>query len=193
MICLWTFATSYPEHLIGEYDRERGPDRFIFKQGKKLNAPPPERPRFRFRTKLSRLLKYHNLDNNANVPLVDQQIAKVLRQTCPDDVELIEALISCSDGESEVYSIVNATRRIRGLDHQHSRYTLMRNAPAILGFEEAVYQENCLGSFDVARDEEYLSHMLVSKRLCDALSKYPNIGIQQGTGLLGNTFVKVHI
>ncbi len=99
------------------------------------------------------------------VPLVSARFSAILTCSCPDEVQLIPAEISCKNGVVEGYSIVVVTNRVRGLDHTKSKYKSMQGIKAIMRFESAVYKEDCLGSLCVARDDEYLSNLLVSERL----------------------------
>jgi hypothetical protein len=78
MVYLWKIPDDYPESLLGEYDRDRGPDRFAFKQGRPLDESPSQRPRFRFACAAAKLSKLHDLGNNALVPLVSPFVAEVL-------------------------------------------------------------------------------------------------------------------
>jgi len=70
MICLWKIPDDYANHLLGEYDRDQGPDRFGIKQGKPLDVVPDQPPRFRFSASVSELREVDDLGNNALVPLV---------------------------------------------------------------------------------------------------------------------------
>lgn len=178
MLYLWKIPDDYPESLLGEYDRERGPDRFEFKRGKPLHKLPSERPRFRFTAPAARLRALHDLGNNALVPLVSPRVAGVLRQTCPNDVQLVSAVVTCNNDEViEDYSIVVVTRCVRGLDHEKSRYKCVPGTGSIMRFHQAVYRDGCLGSYDAARDEEYLSNLLISDRLHWLLQGLDGIGL----------------
>lgn len=177
MIYIWKIRDDYPESLIGEYDRERGPDRFSYKQGKKLDELPASPPRFQFDANSKSIRALDDLVNNAMVPLVSSGVAAILARTCPDEVQLVPAEIICKDGAVDGYSIVVVTNRVLGLDHAMSKYKCIPGTKAIMRFEAAVYKENCLGALNVARDEEYLSNILVSERLRNALSDIDNLGI----------------
>jgi hypothetical protein len=177
VIYIWKICDDYPDSLIGEYDRERGPDRFSYKQGKKLDAIPASAPRFRFNASINALSAMNVLANNAMVPLVSSRVAAILSESCPNEAQLIPAEVVCKDGVIDGYSIVVVTNRVRGLDHAKSKYKCMPGEKAIMRFESAVYKEDCLGSLSLARDGEYLSNLLVSERLLEALKSIEDLGI----------------
>lgn len=177
MIYLWEIPDHYPETLLAEYDRERGPDRFAFKQGRPLDSDPSNRPRFRLRESASQLDGVHDIGNSALVPLVSRVLAEILQQTCPSDVQLVPAEIRCRDGLIDDYSIVVVTHSVRGLDHEKSTYKYVPGTESIMSFQRAVYRQDCLGSHDAARDEEFLSNLLISGRLYQSLQRLKGLGL----------------
>lgn len=181
MVYLWKIPDDYPETLLGEYDRERGPDRFALKRGKPLEELPSKPPRFRFAAAVSTLRELDDLGNNALVPLVSPAVAEVLRQTCPNDVQLIPAEISCKDGVINDYSVVVMIHSVHGLDHEKSSYKCVPGTKSIMRIEQAAYKDGCLGSHDAARDTEYLSNLLISDRLHDAMAGLKSLGLYAPT------------
>lgn len=177
MIYIWRIRNDYPDSLIGTYDRKRGPDRFLYKQGKRLEMNLDAPPRFEFGANTSSLRALNDLANSAMVPLVSPRVAKVLGGSCAEQVQLIPAEVVCSNGLIQDYSIVNVTKRVRGLDHAKSRYTCMPGMKAIMRFDLAIYQDDCLGNLNLARDEEYLSNLLLSERLRNELQAIEDLGI----------------
>lgn len=177
VIYIWKICDDYPDSLIGEYDRDRGPDRFSYKQGKGLDAVPASAPRFRFNASINAIISMNDLANNAMVPLVSSRVAAILSESCPNEVQLIPAEVVCKDGVIDGYSILVVTNRVHGLDHAKSKYKCMPGMKAIMRFESAVYKDDCLGSLSLARDGEYLSNLLVSERLREALKSIEDLGI----------------
>lgn len=176
---LWKIPNDYPEQLLGKYDREHGPDRFCYKQGSPLDSIPSHSPKFRFNASVAELRELHDLGNNAMVPLVSPAVVQILNNLCPADVQLVPATASCADGEIEDYSIVVVTHRIRGLDHAESVYKCIPGTESIMRLEKAVYIDSCLGTHDTARDEEYLSNLLISNRLYEAFEGCKGIGLYE--------------
>jgi hypothetical protein len=111
------------------------------------------------------------------VPLVSPDIAAVLQELCGVEVQLISAEVEACDGIIDDYVIVVATNTVRGLDHEKSVYTQFSGSKAIMGFRKAVYREGCLGDLSIAREGEYLSHLLISRRLHDGLQRFDGLGL----------------
>jgi hypothetical protein len=166
MIYLWKIPDDYPEKLIGAYDAERGPNRFLFKEGRRLGFEA-QVPVFHFEAVPARLLKLDALANNALIPLVNERVATILRSLCPQDVELVDSIVLARGQEVPGYKIVNVLSRVKGIDHSASECTLMSDGKAILGFRKLQYLDGCLRTHDLARDDEYSSNLLVSQRLRD--------------------------
>jgi len=170
MTYLWKILDDYPERLIGEYDRSKGPDRFLFKQGRRLESEAND-PTFRFKCKPKDLKSLDDLANNAMVPLVSDRVAALLLRICPNDVELVNSTVVADGKPVQNYRIVNAVHKVEGIDHQASEYSLVPGTKAIMKIRKMRYHDGCLGDFDLARDAEFLSNLLVSKRLHDAMSE----------------------
>ncbi len=64
MVYLWKIPDEYPEKLIGEYDRENSPDRFIFKKGEILSSDLAK-PVIMFDVSVQDLRELDDLANNA--------------------------------------------------------------------------------------------------------------------------------
>ena len=176
MIYFWKIADNYPETLLDEYDRERGPDRFGFKQGKRCETGV-ERPRFIFKATVGALWAKCDLGNNDMVPLVSPRVGRVLSEICGDEVQLIPCEIEARDGIMDDYSIVVVTNKVRGLDHEQSSYTCIPGTKSVMRFSRAVYASGCLGELSAARDEEYLSNLLISERLYQSLCEFDGLGL----------------
>jgi len=79
----------------------------------------------------------------------------------------------------EDYSIVVITQYILGLDHTNSIYKCVPGTDSIMRLDKAVYMDRSLDGHDLARDEEYLSNLMVSNRLCDILRGKNGIGLYE--------------
>ena len=168
MVYLWTIPDDYPERLIGEYDRQQGPDRFLFKQGRRLGKEAGS-PSFRFRIKSNELNQLDDLANNAMVPLVSDRFAALLLRICPNDLELVDSTVVVDGSSLQNYRIVNAVHKVEGIDHQASEYSLVPGTKAIMKIRKIRYHDDCLGEYDLARDVECMTNLLVSERLHDAI------------------------
>jgi hypothetical protein len=123
------------------------------------------------------LCEYDDLGSNALVPLVSPAVAKIIHETCPNDFQLAKAKIECSDGCIDDYVVAIAVQNVNGLDHEKSKYSCLPGTKSIMKFEHAVYRDGCLQSFDAARDEEYLSNLLISERLYQTLKELNGLGL----------------
>ena len=177
MVYLWTIPDDYPEDLIGTYDRSRSPDRFLLKQGKPLH--PVADVYVRFDAKASDLRELDDLATNAMVPLVSTRVAEVLVRVAAGQIQLIPTKIITSDAEMTDYSIVVATSLVQGIDHDSSQYVFVPGTSSIMKFTKLRYKQDCLGVLHIARDAEYLSNLLVSDVLRNALESLD----PQGMGL----------
>ena len=124
MIYLWQVPEGTLNKDIGEYDRTCSPDRFLLREGRKLDLKEfSPMPVVYFETPQNRVLKFDCLDNNARIPLVNQKIIDILEDVAPREVQFFPARVICSDGELEGYSFLNVTVEIVGIDKEKSIYT----------------------------------------------------------------------
>lgn len=168
MIYLWKIPDDYPEKLIGKYDRENSPDRFLYKKGESL-SDDLKQPIFNFDVTCEELYQIDDLANNALVPLVSERLADVLQKAVPDDIQLIKAKVKTKDGELSGYSVLNVLNKVVGIDKKSSKYTLIPGTDKIMGFKYLKYNDDCLDVYNVARDEEYSSNLLISEALSNKL------------------------
>lgn len=175
-ILLWKIPDDYPEVLIGKYQRKVSPDRFLFQQGREIvgNLPTPV---VMFDAPAKDLTPFADLANSGMLPLVSQPVADVLVRMCASDVQMIPARVVAADAEVPGYSIVNATRTVRSIDHARSQYSLFPGTNAIMRLHTLVCVPECLGSYALARDQEFLSNLLVRADLGEQLKGFKGIGL----------------
>ena len=168
MIYLWRISDDYPQSLIGKYQREGTPDRFLFKKGEAL----PETvgtPIIKFDAPLAKLREYDCLSHSAMVPLVSAACAELLQEIAPTDVQFIKTQVIGSDSATEEFSLVNVTSKVCGIDRERSVFKYVPGTQQIMSFRKLSYVEGCLGIHGLARDSEYLSHLLVSNSVAERL------------------------
>lgn len=172
MTYLWRIPDKYPQSLIGVYDKNNIRDRFSFKRGEKITIDS-DRPIINFENAtLSRLSNFGCLASNVMVPIVNEKICKVLSDFFPDDVQFCDVIVRAKDGDSEEFKLVNVINTVKGIDHDKSTYTLVPGTQQIMGFRALKYQDRCMTEkSQLARDSEYLSHLIVSEKVCDVLSE----------------------
>lgn len=168
MVYLWKIPDEYPETLIGEYDRENSPDRFIFKRGEMLSSDL-EKPFIKFDASVQDLRELDDLANNAMVPVINGRLAAILADLAPEDIQLIDVVINAKDGELEGYKIVNIISKVIGIDKEQSKFTLVPGTDQIMSFRSLKYRDDCLKGRHLARDAEYSSNLIVSQALAERL------------------------
>jgi hypothetical protein len=176
MVHLWRVSDDYPQSLIGAYQRATGPDRFLLKKGERLSDQAGI-PAIRFEGTLQRLREFDCLANDALVPLVNAKCGSLLMALAPDDVELVAARVEASDGVTEEFSFVNVISKVKGIDHERSSYRYVPGTKQIMSFRKLEYVETCLGEHGLARDAEYMGHLLVADRIATRLRREAGRGI----------------
>lgn len=166
MVSLWRVPDDHPVGMIGEYQRSVSPDRFLFRKGEGLPADVGV-PVVRINAESEDIRIYDCLPNNAMVPLVGPRLGSFLMQCSPGDVQLVNARVLARNGEVEGFSFLNVTSKVFCIDHVESEYSFVPGTAQIMSFRKLRYLSGCLGSHRIARDCEYLSHILV----CDELAK----------------------
>lgn len=159
---------DYPEKLIGSYDRDTSPDRFLFKQARCVGAVEPE-PIVRFNRLVGDLVGIDDLATNAMVPIVAPRVQRVLLEYAVEDVQLADVRVVARDGELNEYKIVNVTSEVSAIDHEASEYSLIPGVTAVMGFRKLVVVPGALGTQALARDAEYMSNLMVSDDLAERL------------------------
>ena len=168
MCYLWEMSDDFSEKYIGEYNRDCSPDRFIFKQGEKIQNIAAK-PVFNFELKKKEILKIDCLPNNTLVPLINKKIATLLQDVASEDIQLYDAEIHTPDGIVDGYMILNVVNTIVGLDKENSIIEYMSDGKSILGFEYLQYKEGAMETCHLARDSEYTSNLLISEYLAKLL------------------------
>lgn len=170
MTYLWRIPETNSDGLIGTYLRSNGLDRFELRKGKRIKVNEAM-PTVQFDERTHCLLAFDCLSNIA-APLISQRMAQVLLDICAQDVQLVPARIEAADGVLDGWSLLNATATVRAINHSKSVYTMVPGTQAIMGFRHLEFLEDCLVGHQIARDTEYLGHLLVSDSLAQALSDF---------------------
>ncbi|UVW28438.1 Imm43 family immunity protein [Massilia sp. H6] len=170
MTYLWRIPDDYPRSLIGEYQREGTPDRFLFKRSERVSGLAGL-PKVKFDASCAKLRQFDCLSSNAQVPIVSPALAEFLLRFASNDVQLMKLDINGTDGSIGDYFLLNVVKKVLCIDHKVSKYTLVPGTTEIMGFRQLSFLDNCMGEHALARDSEYLSHLLVSDRVADNLMR----------------------
>ncbi|CAB3649141.1 imm11 family protein [Achromobacter pestifer] len=170
MTYLWRVSDDYPQALIGEYVSAEGLDRFSLRRGERL-PDQHAMPVVRFSVSGNLLHEFSCLPNSAMLPLVGRDFADFLIENAPDDIQLIEARIQAEDGGVDGFYFVNIISSVTAIDKNESIFTLVPGTDRIMGFKKLRYYEDCLGGHMLARDSEYMAHLLVSNELAEKMKQ----------------------
>lgn len=170
-VYLWKIADECPARLIGSFEKSTTFDRLIFKGGKRIGQLA-EVPAVKFAAKASELAGLDDLPNNGLVPLVSDRLAKALAEACPDHVEFFDSIVEAAGVRLEGFKVLNATSVVRATDRTRSDFTMIPGTKMILGFKKLVVVERCISDGAIARDEEYLSNLLLGESVASLLARF---------------------
>jgi len=183
-VYMWEIPESYPHKLIGEYDREHSPDRFLFLYGKPLaRSEVSTTPIIKFEVSKNKLTPYDCLPTNTSSPIVNNRLAALLLEHAENDIQLFDVKIECTDGELEGYKLVNITHMMKGMDYEQSIYKtidLPDDESMIALISKLVLRPDCMGTYQLMREEES-ENLLVSQRLYDVFKREKVTGVWLAT------------
>jgi hypothetical protein len=167
---LWRIPDDYPEENIGEYVRAKSPDAALFRKGTAASSDVGI-PIVRFDSPLAVLANYACLPNSSTLPLVNENLAIALVNLAPNNIQLIQSRIVASDGENDSFFTLNITSKVSGINKNRSQFILITGTDHIRSFSELEYFDDCLGHNLIAREADYLPHILVSAVLVETLKE----------------------
>lgn len=130
-------------------------------------------PIFRTRTKVARFNALH-CPPVGSPPAVDDIWRAIILQFVPSHlVQFYPITLIARDGVSEKFSWVIPFSRVRCIDPDRSDVALKIEKPnitLIFDCDYYVHHEDCLGDLHLARDEQMLTHLVLSDALRDALA-----------------------
>jgi hypothetical protein len=173
MVYIWQSAENFPSRLIAEYDRKKSPDRFLFKKGIFFEKIDP--PIFNLKAKISKIRRFDHISNQSLIPLISCKMAKCLLDNFSDDIQLIDTLINCEDGVIDDYKLVNSIHKVKAINHDVSECKYDEDG-WLWAFDYLEYYSDCLGAYNVARDEEYLGNLIVSEKVKNIFESNKFIG-----------------
>lgn len=160
MTFLWRLSDTFPDRMYGKFNKQRGPSQFAFWKGKDISEGLPT-PDFYFDAAGKSLDRWDVLGNDAGLPLVSPRLIKVLSTVAANDVQYLEANVTAKTTPMEGWSLLNPLNAVKAIDRESSDFWLIPGAQQIGGFRKLRFVANCLGSYHIARDAEYLAHILV--------------------------------
>ena len=177
MTYIWQIHDSYPELMIGEYDRKNGHGRFLLKKGQRLGDEIGPW-RFTFQALVANLRKLDDLANNTLVPLISPRLAKLVLAITDQDAQLLPVEIDASDGTIREYRLLNVLAQLPAVDRSVSEFSLIPGSNEVMKFRKLVLLEGCLGDHQLARCKEYSSYLLVSDKMASPMLDSQMAGMQ---------------
>jgi hypothetical protein len=105
------------------------------------------------------------MPNNINVPLISQRVSSLLAALCPDEFQLIPAVIQTLDAPITGYCLLNVLAEISGMDHARLRFILIPGLQDIMQVERLHYAAGAIGKHHLAREREYQPFLWASDNL----------------------------
>lgn len=176
MIWIWSIPDNWPNKRIGEYIKDSGTDRFVFRETKLLDINEIICPKVIFECDEKYLKGV--LPNNASLLIVSSKVLEIVNSICPHDFQTLEANVYIMDKKIEGYFMLNILNAVEIIDKEKSIFQKFRGTDSIMGFDKIVYKRNDLLEHNLVRNADYRSHVLVSDRLKEAFEKSKIKGIQ---------------
>ncbi|WP_332819385.1 imm11 family protein [Sphingopyxis sp.] len=169
MPLLWRIPDDYPQEQIGRYDRDRGPDRFVFLKGCRLSEPFEIRPKIQFDCKKDDLCRNDCIWPDALVPIVNDRMRDFLNSRVSDQVQFFDVDISANDGNVYGYYILNLTNVFDVIDIDSSKYNFIPGTKKVMSFSSLRVYDSGIDDIGVGRDKIYLSYLFVGSGLAKDL------------------------
>ncbi len=143
-------------------------------------CPPFSRtPILRVNVKQDDILKrFDSFTNNSSSPLVNQKIIDILLDLIPDEVQFFDAKLICKDGILTNYKLLNITQKVMGLDRERSVFSTFQGCNNISSIKSLRLLPNCMGPYQLARDAEYFSNILVTDKIKAAFEREKVKGVK---------------
>lgn len=166
MLYLWEMPRNCKQKAIAEYDENLSTDRFLFRQGIKLDSQKiNKRIIFHHNLPKNTVNELDSIPNNSASPLVNQKVVDILLKLAPEDVQFFDSEIRCNDGIVMDYKLLNLTSKITGIDYEKSICEYIKEIEGPIGFKYLTYKPGCMGSHKLARDAEYLGNLLITDEI----------------------------
>lgn len=174
---LWQIPDGYPEEAIGDYDREASPDRFLLRKACGLGGSFGVAT-VRFKVSGDALREFDELPNSSMTPLVSERLKSLLSGVCPLDVEFLPTNVIAANGRLSGYSLLNVVHAVKATNLSQSAVVPIPGTQAIMKFNRLRLLEGCMGEHQLARNADYLSHILVGDGLAKEMLREKISGVR---------------
>ncbi|MGG1674167.1 imm11 family protein [Neobacillus sp. NRS-1170] len=175
MFWIWAIPDKYPNKRIGEYIKGSSTDRFVFRQGKVISEAVIS-PKIVFECSEKYLSDV--LPNSGQLIVVSTKVLDILQDVCPQDIQVFDANVFVGEKKIPNYYLINIVNAVEVINKEASEFTTIKGTNAILGFEKIVYKVDGLGQFNLVRNADYHSHILVSDYIKKRFEKEKIKGVQ---------------
>ncbi len=156
--------------------KNTGTDRFEFQKAILLDAASTKCPDIVFECDKKYLSDV--LPNSGSMLVVSRKVIDILESFCSKDFQVFEANVYVKEKKISGYYLLNLTSSLQVIDKEKSLFRTMKNSTAILKFDKIVYSVEDITNNDIVRNSDYLSHVLVSKRLKEVFEKEKIKGVE---------------
>ncbi|WP_291581513.1 imm11 family protein [Clostridium sp. UBA6640] len=176
MIWIWSIPDEWPNKRIGIALKNTGTDRFEFLEGKILDENTTVCPNVVFDCEEKFLSDV--LPNSGSLLIVSRRVLNIIENLCKCDYQVFEANIFVGKNKVNGYYLLNILNPIEILDKSKSVFVTMKNSNAIFKFRKIVYKEDDLINHSIARNADYVPHVLVSQELKEIFEKEKIKGVE---------------
>lgn len=176
MIWIWRIPNEWSNKRIGTVLKNTGTDRFEFLKGKTLDENSTVCPNIVFDCKEEFL--FDVLPNNGALLIVSKRVLDIMEDLCKCDYQVFEANVFVGKNKVNGYYLLNILNLVEILDKARSVFTTIKNSNAILKFKKIVYKEEDLVNHSIARNADYLQHVVVSEELKEVFEKEKIKGVE---------------
>ncbi|MBA1190301.1 hypothetical protein G7Z99_14805 [Pseudomonas entomophila] len=169
---------KYPEKYWLKYDREVNPRHVEFLLGKRIDTKGNAILFFlKDKVSLAAISKYDFLYSDG-ADVVSENVAKVLNEICPDDIQLLPAIVNVNGVVLSGYYALNLLKSEPALDLENCVYSYLgEDADAPKRFEKIALLDREPSS-DIFRASEKRTSIILSDRLAKEFEKASVKGIK---------------
>jgi hypothetical protein len=176
MIWIWRIPNKWSDNRIGRVLKNTGTDRFEFLKGKTLDENTTSCSKVVFDCEEEFFSDV--LPNNGALLIVSRRVLDIMDNLCKYDYQVFEANVFVAKNKVNGYYLLNILNLVEILDKTRSVFTTINNSNSILKFEKLVYKEEDLINHSIARNADYLQHVVVSQELKEIFKKENIKGIE---------------
>lgn len=177
---------GYPERYWLKYDHEKNPSHLEFFLAKKLeDFASPVLFSVKSKVSLANFKKFDFLYSDGPI-LVSEKVSRILRDNCPDEVQLFPVIVKVNDESLTDYAILNILKSEEAFDLDSCVYVpLIKSMPdGPRSFKKIALQDK-LSSPHIFRASENRGSIIISEKLAQIFTDASVKGVEFVSGLEG--------